>query len=498
MYKNFRVGGGIVLGLSALVLGLVGYTSHLDRHIDNIKKLNETDYFKIASGETFALCNDINDINENDSYVFSAKSGADRVISGEFYDKYVTSIKPLDANYSDLGIISFKSTSTSNNYYLKFKDSKTEGFLSTAAAKSMKIDSEAKALTWSVSISDKGLFTCKSSNSDYGTIQYNSSSPRFASYASSQKSISLYKLLSNDDKAVFNREVKTDSNIAFKYNYLEKGKEEVLYTVDKAATSSGSTSLDNGTFSYSTDKDPYGDGGAKFKNTGHYYELALNEPVDNPFVTLNYKLNGSTAGATGDNSLVFSFYDSNDEVKGNFKYNLGKDDSKDIGINTIEKSFSLTNIKKIRFELSKNGYNCSIKDVVFSAGEKVISYSNFNSVNVQLWMDYKNTLESITETGLIVTAKNGFTIENGIISLPTEPYIKIFVNSTLEDSFFAKVTFTDEEIAKYYESTITFTPFAKINDEYVFATSSTTSLKAEVEKISNVGLKNSFIANYNL
>ena len=93
MYKNFRVGGGIVLGLSALVLGLVGYTSHLDRHIDTIKKLNESDNFKIASGETFGLCNSIDDINENDFYVFTAKSGSDRVISGEFYDKYVTSIR---------------------------------------------------------------------------------------------------------------------------------------------------------------------------------------------------------------------------------------------------------------------------------------------------------------------------------------------------------------------------------------------------------------------
>lgn len=496
MYKNFRVGGGIVLGLSALVLGLVGYTSHLDRHIDNIKKLNETDNFKIKSGETFGLCNHINDINENDSYVFCYKSGSDRLISGVFKDKYVTSINALDANSSALGIISFKSNGTSNNYYLKFKDSSNEGFLSTTAARSMKIASEANASTWNVSISEAGVFTCTSSTSSYGTIQYNSGSPRFLNYASGQNEISLYRLLANDDKAAFKREVKTDSNIAFKYTYLEKGKEEVLYTVDKGVTSSGSTDLGNGTFSYSADPKPYSDGSAKFNTTGHYYELALKEPVDNPFVSLNYQLYAGTQSAPS--SLVFSFYDSNNEVKGSFIYDLGTDTSTYIGINTKEKSLSLTNIKKIRFEFTKVGYNCAIKDVVFSAGENIVSYSNFNSVNVQLWMDYKNTLESITETGMIVTAKNGFTIENGIISLPTEPYIKIFVNSTLEDSFFAKVTFTNEEIAKYYESTITFTPFAKINDEYVFAASSTTSLKAEVEKISNVELKNSFIANYNL
>ena len=42
MYKNFRVGGGIVLGLSALVLGLVGCSTTIFRNSDNnIKKAEE-------------------------------------------------------------------------------------------------------------------------------------------------------------------------------------------------------------------------------------------------------------------------------------------------------------------------------------------------------------------------------------------------------------------------------------------------------------------------
>ena len=44
MYKNFRVGGGIVLGLSALVLGLVGCSTTIFRNGDNnIKKAEEAE-----------------------------------------------------------------------------------------------------------------------------------------------------------------------------------------------------------------------------------------------------------------------------------------------------------------------------------------------------------------------------------------------------------------------------------------------------------------------
>ena len=362
----------------------------------------------------------------------------------------------------------------------------------------MKLDVKANASTWTISFKNKAIL-CTSSNSSYGTIQYNTSTPRFLNYASTQKDIYLYKLLSNDSKSTFIRDVSTDSNISFKYSYSEEGKKEILHTVEKAASGTGSSSLTNGTFSYDCDSQPYADGGARFATDGDYYELNLNNPVDNPYVTLNYKLNPSTAGNVGENSLIFSFFDSNDEIKGTYSYNLGDDTKTEKILNdTKEFSFNLKNISKIKVELSKNGYNCSVKDVAFYAGDVTKTYSNFNNVYVQLWMDYSNNKDDIVETGLLVTAKNGFTIENGLISLPTENYIKTFVNKTLEKSYFAKVTFTDEEVVKYYDSSITFIPFAKIGDEYVFADARSTTLKAEVEKISDADLKNNFIKNYNL
>ena len=78
MYKNFRVGGGIVLGLSALVLGLVGCSTTILRDSDNnIKKAisNSTDIK--ANGKVYEYV----DKKDMDSDAFKKESQkVDRII----------------------------------------------------------------------------------------------------------------------------------------------------------------------------------------------------------------------------------------------------------------------------------------------------------------------------------------------------------------------------------------------------------------------------------
>ena len=69
----------------------------------------------------------------------------------------------------------------------------SQGLLFATGAKSLEFDSEAEGAdsTWQITITDGNVFI--TSNTDgYGTIKYNTSSPRFLNYASGQASIQLY------------------------------------------------------------------------------------------------------------------------------------------------------------------------------------------------------------------------------------------------------------------------------------------------------------------
>lgn len=66
MYKNFRVGGGIVLGLSALVLSLAACTAAIDRNSDNtIKLADETTktYSYTFNKDDFSASGEIKELN---------------------------------------------------------------------------------------------------------------------------------------------------------------------------------------------------------------------------------------------------------------------------------------------------------------------------------------------------------------------------------------------------------------------------------------------------
>ena len=78
---------------------------------------------------------------------------------------------------------------TVNNWTL----TTSQGLLYATAAKSLVFDSEAEGAdsTWTITISG-GNVSITSNTSGYGTIKYNTSSPRFLNYASGQTAIQLY------------------------------------------------------------------------------------------------------------------------------------------------------------------------------------------------------------------------------------------------------------------------------------------------------------------
>jgi uncharacterized protein YjdB len=85
--------------------------------------------------------------------------------------------------------------STDSSAYT-FYDSSTSstGYIYASAAKSLKTETTLTATgEWSITITSAGVATITNTTSSYGSIQYNSGSPRFTTYTSSQTSVSLYK-----------------------------------------------------------------------------------------------------------------------------------------------------------------------------------------------------------------------------------------------------------------------------------------------------------------
>ena len=72
----------------------------------------------------------------------------------------------------------------------------SEGLIGTSAAKSLNHIGNGTT-TWTISIANDGTATITSTNSSYGSIKYNASSPRFLNYASEQTAVALYKKAEN-------------------------------------------------------------------------------------------------------------------------------------------------------------------------------------------------------------------------------------------------------------------------------------------------------------
>jgi len=69
----------------------------------------------------------------------------------------------------------------------------SEGLVGTKAAKALVLNDKDATTTWTIAISE-GNATITSTEATYGSIQYNSGSPRFLNYTTTQKPVQLYKL----------------------------------------------------------------------------------------------------------------------------------------------------------------------------------------------------------------------------------------------------------------------------------------------------------------
>ena len=76
----------------------------------------------------------------------------------------------------------------------------SEGLIGTTAAKSLNHIGNGTT-TWTISIANDGTATITSTNSSYGSIKYNASSPRFLNYASGQTAVALYKKVNSSTVA---------------------------------------------------------------------------------------------------------------------------------------------------------------------------------------------------------------------------------------------------------------------------------------------------------
>ena len=94
----------------------------------------------------------------------------------------------------------FVFTLVEDGNYWKFKDANGV-FVGTDAAKQMQ--QNGGTMTWSIEFDENGGITISSTDTDCGSIQYNSGSPRFLNYTSAQSAIDLYKYLAPSSEKEF-------------------------------------------------------------------------------------------------------------------------------------------------------------------------------------------------------------------------------------------------------------------------------------------------------
>ena len=143
----------------------------------------------------YSLVTDASQLTVGDSLIFAYKTGS--VTAGALSSTYLTSIS--DATFStDLNTITSPGTSTlltlgGTSVAWTFTNG-SGSLLYCSAAKNINFTSGTS--TWTISIASGGDATVTSTNTDYGTIQYNTGAPRFTTYTSGQAAIQIYHQMS--------------------------------------------------------------------------------------------------------------------------------------------------------------------------------------------------------------------------------------------------------------------------------------------------------------
>lgn len=201
-----------------------------------------------TSSSSFTLVNNSDDLVVGNEYIIACNSK--NVTAGALTDSYLKSVSSTFS--SDLstietvgeGTLIFTLSGSTDNYVLTCDDGK----LSSTAEKKVNTSGTGTS-TWKISVST-GSTTITSTNSNYGKIQYNSSSPRFTTYASSQTGIQLYTRSSSGSGNVETDSISLDkSSLSLNINeaatITATASKNVTWSVNNNSLVNISTSGDN-------------------------------------------------------------------------------------------------------------------------------------------------------------------------------------------------------------------------------------------------------------
>ena len=137
-----------------------------------------------------SLLMDIDDLEEGDFISFGCidKEVALGALSGKFFTAVDAEFDERYSLICDDALV-FQ-VGVSGNYFT-FTEVESGGVLATSANKNANL-SGTGTYTWSVSIDEEGNATVASSNSKFGSLQYNAQDPRFLNYTSAQTPIQIF------------------------------------------------------------------------------------------------------------------------------------------------------------------------------------------------------------------------------------------------------------------------------------------------------------------
>lgn len=477
MYKNFRVGGGIVLGLSALVLSLAACTAAIDRNSDNNVKRDAADF--TVGLASYTLCKGLEDLNESDSYVISVQYNETEYFMCDYNSKgYKTVERDKKTENANVSTISFIGSGSS------YKIKNNEKFLSVQASNTLGNVYENSATVWTVEYKNNYFnFTATDSKKAKRYVAYNKDVKEIRGYTTPSDTavitFNVYKYSIDESNPALN--LRTNTDVSFEYKYLSEESGSILTGVSKNGDLSGEIS-NGGSFEYSlngtyADMHKYVN---KMSSNGSYITYTFLNPVSSATIKFSYKV----FTALDSRFDVYCYSDINDDsLLGVYECERitgsGDDVVADYVINIPEE---YKNIKRLKLVYVRTSGNIGVGAVTFSGieGTKITAFTDV--FNAKINIGYTDTYIDKYETGIIITAKENFTINQDLV--PSDyPYIHVSYNSKKVEDFYVSLSISDAK--KYLNTKIYYAPIIKKDSLIYFGELKVTSLKEEISKISN-------------
>lgn len=224
-----------------------------------------------GSGSTsYNLVDSVSDLSDGDVVVIAAV-GADYAM-GALSNNVSTnvSITRSESTLSSIGsalLFTLEATGTTNVYYLRTSN----GYLSSTTIKKLAwVESSSDASTWTISVGTNG-YAAVVTNDTY-SLQYNSSSPRFTTYTSSQTAIQFYERTAGETTTY------EYSNMYLRYGAgMEADLYNELVSLGSSVSFGIALSIDNSTFTnYTcTPARVASIGAIDTSTTGNYYQYSV-------------------------------------------------------------------------------------------------------------------------------------------------------------------------------------------------------------------------------